>query len=391
MTDPKEKPKSSLREPKPKKSFGLSVERRVPFVRSPHDDLIKVEAPSLTSKGTQTNKKMAIKLPPPCFTPPPLKLINPRPTSHTTEQPIAPVRDFTRVANSISREAVPSGAFRGKSKQLYDCLYSLTRGAIVPVRAVRISRPRLMKKAHIGSRVTFETNISHLQTIGLIAVRQIIGEHEGNEYTVLLPEEIGSTPSPTGQTRHAQKVDRVVRPEISQTRHTSNVAVSDGYTPPNTFLKTEGAFDDEAVPKMLREAESEVTGKESSAASWNQVFEVLATELKIAATRTHVSSAPAFLAEHLRRRLNKAPTSTSPAPSARTEPVSERVEPAPPTPEEIIDTYVNFRHSGMSSDEIDALLSPSVDPKLWPQIRQAAIERYEAERGAVRPPQTPAE
>jgi hypothetical protein len=35
------------------------------------------------------------------------------------------------------------------------------------------------------------------------------------------------------------------------------------------------------------------------------VAEVLATELKIAAGRTTVSSVPAFLAEHLRRRLWK--------------------------------------------------------------------------------------
>ncbi len=53
--------------------------------------------------------------------------------------PISPQRDFTKFANSINREAVPSGLFTGKSKQLYDCLYSLTRGAFVPTRSIRIS------------------------------------------------------------------------------------------------------------------------------------------------------------------------------------------------------------------------------------------------------------
>src|ERR671916_295249 len=39
---------------------------------------------------------------------------------------------------------------------------------------------------------------------------------------------------------------------------------------------------------------------------WSKVAELLVTELKVAASRTAVTSAPAFLAEHLRRRLRKA-------------------------------------------------------------------------------------
>src|SRR5215208_6109602 len=126
MNDPKEKPKTVLREAKPKKSLGLNV--RLPRLRDPHDELIKPSMPSQTSLSSQAS-----------------------PT------PIAPIRDFSKVANSIHREAVPSGLFKGKSKQLYDCLYSLTRGAIVPTRTVRISRLQLMKKAYIGARVTFES------------------------------------------------------------------------------------------------------------------------------------------------------------------------------------------------------------------------------------------
>jgi hypothetical protein len=52
----------------------------------------------------------------------------------------------------------------------------------------------------------------------------------------------------------------------------------------------------------------DVTGKEPSAAEaerWDQLAELLVTELKIAAGRTNVSSVPAFLTEHLRRRLWK--------------------------------------------------------------------------------------
>ena len=53
----------------------------------------------------------------------------------------------------------------------------------------------------------------------------------------------------------------------------------------------------------------EVTGREpsvSDAERWRELAELLTTELKIAAARTDsVSNAPAFLTEHLRRRLWK--------------------------------------------------------------------------------------
>jgi|GEM_PF-2054837 len=72
-----------------------------------------------------------------------------------------------------------------------------------------------------------------------------------------------------------------------------------------------GRNDDEAfagfVELMGRTAE-EITGHAPSRAEkerWMELAEVLSAELKIAAGRTTVSSAPAFLAEHLRRRLWK--------------------------------------------------------------------------------------
>lgn len=72
-----------------------------------------------------------------------------------------------------------------------------------------------------------------------------------------------------------------------------------------------GRNDDEAfagfVELMAKTAE-EITGHAPSRAErerWMELAEVLSAELKIAAGRTTVSSAPAFLAEHLRRRLWK--------------------------------------------------------------------------------------
>ena len=73
-----------------------------------------------------------------------------------------------------------------------------------------------------------------------------------------------------------------------------------------------GRVDDEAYALMfsrLREAVRDVTGRDSTPAEterWGELAELLVTELKIAAGRTgSVSSVPAFLTEHLRRRLWK--------------------------------------------------------------------------------------
>jgi hypothetical protein len=290
VSDTKPKNADSLRTPKPKKKLGLVVP---PALRLPHEDLIPSSSHGLEDKTSMT--------------------------STTSEPaPIAPVKDFTKVANSINREALPAGFFTGKSKQLYDCLYSLSRGAVIPSRTVRISRPKLMKKAGIGARLTFEANIARLVTVGLIEVRQITGEHEGNEYMVFLPEEISvsdgdSMPSLTSLTRYAQKLVRLVRLETSQTRHTSSVENTGTYPQPKTSFNTniEKIDDDEAFAGLcasLREAAKDVTGREPTSAEaerWRELGEVLTTELKIAAGRTIVSSVPAFLTEHLRRRLWK--------------------------------------------------------------------------------------
>lgn len=240
-------------------------------------------------------------------------------TSHTTttrqtSQSHAPTRDFSKVPNSLTRVSIPAGEFKGKSKQLYDALYSMTRGSITPKRSVRISRPQLMKKAAIGARVTFDTNVTHLIAIGLLQVKQIAGEHEGNEYTVFLPEErtLTSQSSMTSQTSHAQDQDGLVSLESSQTRHSLSVDSINTSDDPKTSFKTKDQFiDDEAFAKLvakLKEATREVTGKDSpltDADRWQELAEVLIAELHIAAGRTTISSVPAFMAEHLRRRLWK--------------------------------------------------------------------------------------
>jgi hypothetical protein len=72
-----------------------------------------------------------------------------------------------------------------------------------------------------------------------------------------------------------------------------------------------GRNDDEAFAgfvELMGKTAEEVTGHTPSRVErerWLELAEVLSAELKIAAGRTTVSSAPAFLAEHLRRRLWK--------------------------------------------------------------------------------------
>jgi hypothetical protein len=230
--------------------------------------------------------------------------------------PVAPERDYSKVANSIVRQVVAGGYFTGKSKQLYDFLYSRTRGAIVPVRSVRITKPRLMKGSGIGSERTLLKNMHYLEAIGLLKVDVTDGAHGGNEYTVFLPEEAQlpdertpptpPTPPTADDVRHPPQEVGYVPPVESGVGGVGSKAIESTTSDASkTSSLRQDQFDDEAFAKSLREVEKELTGKASSAQVWEQLFELLVTELKIAAGRTTVSNVPAFLTEHLRRRLWK--------------------------------------------------------------------------------------
>src|SRR6266446_2271155 len=360
MAETKPKTNTSLRTPKPKK-LGLSVP---PALRLPHEDLIMAESTEENKdvlslvrgpeEGMPTQTSHTTPPSDPGMTSLPRHTTQPRhsldsidranleekdrdesawarsagitttgQTSHTTqtgqtnistlpsqpthttqrEMPVAPVRDFMKVANSIGRQAVPAGFFTGKSKQLYDCLYSLTRGAIVPSRAVRISRPKLMKKAHIGSRVTFDANISRLLSVGLITVKQIPGEHEGNEYTIYLPEEVDgqllsqatqtSPSSHTGWTGYAQYLGSPDSLEPSQTSPTLTYDISTGYEVPKTLLNTSERNDDEVFHDFLSAIKTAIVKIKGSPVvfsaaeqdRWGEVGEILVEELLDAAKR----------------------------------------------------------------------------------------------------------
>lgn len=259
----------------------------------------------------------------------------PSPTTPTTPtapsqklEPVSPNRDFQKVSNSITRQAIPSGLFgSGKAKQLYDALYSLTRGAIRPIRIVRITKPRLMKLAGIGTRQTLWLNLEHLESVGLVRKNVFLGEHGGNEYEVFIPEElpgidmktiptIPTTPtSPTNRVYQVQNLEGVVGIESNPTAPSSQPINTGASDTPKTSFKDNTKNDDDAgardgfsvMIERLDAAAKKLTGKNVSkreADAWGTLADLLILELEVAASRTDgISSVPAFLTEVLRRQF----------------------------------------------------------------------------------------
>ena len=238
--------------------------------------------------------------------------------SQPQNHPVAPARDFMKVPNSITRHIVPSGLFAGKGKQIYDYLYSRTRGAIQPARSIQLRRREIMDGAHVGSDKTLRENLIRLRAAGLISWTGDIGAHAGNIYTVYLPEE--ASPATQGTQGSVGTLGNPGYflpwvPWVESTQGTQGLSVDNtsSSSSPKTSFKTNTESDDDdaalaGLNAALKQAAKELTGKDVSpaeSARWRELAEVLITEAKIAGARTTVSSFPAFLAEHLRRRLWK--------------------------------------------------------------------------------------
>jgi len=322
--------------------------------------------------------------------------------SITPTTPVAPTRDFTRVPNSIVREAIPAGYFTGKSKQIYDCLYAMTRGAIVPVRSVRISMERLMVKADIGSDRTLRKNLARLEGVGLVTIKQIGGTQGGNEFTVFLPEEISAPTTPTTPTTYTtphhhdhpgQNVPVVPVVESDSGRGGLNDDNKDSSAKPNTLINTNtDKKDDEAfagLVEMLKQAAKKITGKEPVIAEsdrWREIGELLAAELQIAASRTTVSSAPAFLFEHLRRRLRKADArqieqEVREASSGQVPPTSAKPELEADQLQEQVNIIAALMNDGAVMRDLEEQFAGNFRPAQWHMIRSMAL----AQARVVRP------
>ena len=241
--------------------------------------------------------------------------------SPTQPNSIAATRDFNRRPNSIDRDALPAGLFPGTSQKLYNALFLKTRGAIIPTRTIQATKRELMEWSHIRSKNTIAVNLKLLCTIGWIKAHHEAGNHEGSIYEVLTFEELSSQPIPThpnpSQVNPSQPIptqEMGVDPtqnlgwdglgKTDENKGTSGIAKT-------SFNTKEERNDDEAFAGLFetfQQITTELTGKSPTAsedAKWRELAEVLVVELRIAAGRTTVSSVPAFLAEHLRRRLWK--------------------------------------------------------------------------------------
>ncbi len=238
--------------------------------------------------------------------------------------PISPERDFQKVPNSITRQALSDKFFRGKSKQVWDFLWSISRGAINPTRTVRATRSEIKERAGLGSMVTVDAAISHLQEVSLIAVNQIsVGSAKGNEYEIFTPEEAmeryTSITSQTGNTSSTHNLVNLDNPVIGITRETQSIEDKDTYENPKTALKQLNNDDDKGALKVFQQLFDDISIKingkglqEKEKEKWAKLAELLIMELELAALNTDsISSIPSFLTEHLRRRLWKSPTASS--------------------------------------------------------------------------------
>jgi len=228
----------------------------------------------------------------------------------------APARDFNRRANSLEREAMPQGLFPGSSKKIYDALYLRTRGANPPRARVRAARRDFLDWTDIRNLKTVDGHLRYLMSVGLIIRHWEPGATEGSQYEVVLPEELLRLPTTP---HHSPLVTTTPFLGSGYTQFLGSGGYSQvtdstgtyGDDKTSSFKTKEEIDDDEALAgfaSAMKKAVKEVTGREMSPAErrrWEELAEVLVTELKIAAGRTTVSSVPAFLAEHLRRRLWK--------------------------------------------------------------------------------------
>lgn len=268
-------------------------------------------------------------LPPPTTT-----SLQPPPSNQS--QAISPQRDYAKFANSIARDALPAGLFKGASKKLYDALYQRTRGAVVPRREIQATQSDLMQWAGL-SHNTLRSHIRHLEAVQLILVNWALGDNSGAVYEVRLPEEITplttsyhlpptTTPSsqnlvgPSNQKLEGGGGGQIAEESISSGTHKTSFKTN-----------TENDDDDEAAPvlRALQKMIEEITGKEATRGEYAklvELVEVLTLEGKIAAARTTVSSAGPFLAEHLRRRLFKKDKQQLAVESAQSEPATPSVD-----------------------------------------------------------------
>jgi len=318
-----------------------------------------------------------------------------------TPKPVAPERDYNKRANSLDRDAMPAGLFPGSTFKVYNALYIRTRGAIKPVTKVKASRRDLLTWTGIKNLKTIDNHVRYLMTAGLIIRHWELGSNEGASYEVRLPEEIRYHYPPLTTTPHqspsvpiSQETGSGYTQNLGSGGDSQTIGNKDTSESPKTSFKTNTIDDDEAFQTfngILKEATRKLTGKPPLAIErerWAEVARAIVEELERAAARAEtISSVPAFLAAHLRRRFGQKPAArregkragsaadTQPAPASEPNPrlTAEQIAEQAQLISELI-------KSGYTLEQAEAQFAGGLHPKDWQAIRRQLEEKGTDER-----------
>lgn len=189
------------------------------------------------------------------------------------------------VADHIDRTLTPA------ESKVFEQLIRLSIGFNKEVCRVRVSV--LMERTGYNSDKTVRAALRGLELKGRIERLSARNSPLGDEYKILGYS--GNTGVPEYRSTPAENT-AVLGSKVTGQLNTS---IKDQYIDDEAFAELSEAF---------RQITTELTGKSPTAAEsakWKELAEVLIAELRIAAGRTTVSNVPAFMSEHLRRRLWK--------------------------------------------------------------------------------------
>ena len=215
----------------------------------------------------------------------------PAPTTAVPEYrgtPVIPQEKFYKKANAVAdqidRTLTPS------ESKVFEQLLRLSVGFNKEACRVRVSV--LMERTGYNSDKTIRAALRGLELKGRI-------------------ERLSARNSPLGDEYKIRTYSGTAVPQYSGTPVENTAVLGSKITGQlNTSIKDQD-LDDEAFAELVaafRQTTFSLTGKSPTAAEaekWRELAEVLIAELRIAAGRTTISSVPAFMAEHLRRRLWK--------------------------------------------------------------------------------------
>jgi hypothetical protein len=203
--------------------------------------------------------------------------------------PVIPREKFYKKANEVAdhidRTLTPS------ESKVFEQLIRLSIGFNKEVCRVRVSV--LMERTGYTSDKTVRAALRGLELKGRIKRLSARNSPLGDEYKILAYSGVTGVPQ--------YRSTPVENTAVLGSKITGEL---------NTSIKDQN-IDDEAFAELVesfRQITRELTGKSPTAiesSKWKELAEVLIAELRISAGRTTISSVPAFMAEHLRRRLWK--------------------------------------------------------------------------------------